>query len=321
MNAQLRLAKKPRIEHVPGSEEWYQKKLRQEHTETEYRFTLPWDLERSKALAQLDYKWLGEELEGAPDNDLDSLFGTFWDDEDKKKYPVRIRHIPHWFYNPRTIGTQSFFIWVFLEACEFDNLLTSHEGRLWKDWIGIQATWLEQHQILKKFKKPEVPLKYKPEIQLELDRARFIGEPVTIDSVEIDIPVKLPLVNKHVWDWRPIPTKADGKQFEAAYIKWYLRRRIDEWLAVGGYREWKKNWEYFVHYSEHPVAGTKLFIKPFYWDLWEDLKYLRYQYTILEKAVNHIQWYWRVTHSPKVRRLHQNTRVVNGKVITEVWQI
>jgi hypothetical protein len=60
VNAQLRLAKKPRIEHIPGSEEWYQKKLRQEHPETEYRFTLPWDLERVKAIAQLYYKWLGD---------------------------------------------------------------------------------------------------------------------------------------------------------------------------------------------------------------------------------------------------------------------
>ncbi len=69
------------------------------------------------------------------------------------------------------------------------------------------------------------------------------------------------------------------------------------------------------------MAGTKLFIKPFYWDLWEDLEYLWYQYTVLEKAVNHIQWYWMVTHHPKVRKLHQNIRVVNGKVINEVWQV
>jgi hypothetical protein len=41
VNAQYRITKKPRIEHVPGMEEWYQKKLQQEHIETEYRYTLP----------------------------------------------------------------------------------------------------------------------------------------------------------------------------------------------------------------------------------------------------------------------------------------
>jgi hypothetical protein len=316
VSKQFRLGKKPRIEYTPGTEEWYQRKIRQEHTKTEYRYTLPWDLERSKALVLLDYKWLGKQLEGAPDNDNDSLFLSFFDEEDKKNYPVRIKHVPHWFSPPRTIGTQSYFTWTYLEACEYDRLTTSFESKLWKDWVGIQATWLEQHQILKRFKKPEDFPKYKPHIQVELDRARFIVEPVTIDSVEFEIPVKLPLVNKHVWDWRPIPTKANGQQFEAAYIKWYLRRRVDEWLAAGGYCEWQKNWDYFVNYSEHPIVGTKLFIKPFYWDLWEDLDHLRYQYNKLDNSVRIIQWYWKYLHPKQKER-----KADKEKQITTHWEI
>ena len=319
MIAQFRITKKPRIEHVPGTEEWYQKKLRQEHSVTEYRYTLPWDLERSKAIAFLDYKWLGQELEGAPDNDTESLLLSLWDKQDKRKYPVKINYTPHWFQEPKSIGTRSFFTWTYLEACEHDNLPTSAEGKLWKDWIGIQATWLEQHSILKKFKKPEEAPKYPAHIQRELDRARFIVDPVTIDSVDFEVPVKLPLVNRHVWDWRPIPTKLNGEQLEAAYIKWYLRRRIDEWLATGGYREWQKNWEYFVHYTEHPSVGTRLFIKPFYWDLWQDLDHLRWQYGELLKSVKYIQWYYRFCTYRNQGNKKSIVKVEDD--LDEIWQI
>jgi hypothetical protein len=83
--------------------------LRQEHSETEYRYTLPWELERSKAIAFLDYKWLGQELEGAPDNDTESLLLSLWDEQEKRKYPVKINYTPHWFQEPKSIGTRSFF--------------------------------------------------------------------------------------------------------------------------------------------------------------------------------------------------------------------
>jgi hypothetical protein len=75
-------AKKQRIELQPGSEEWYQKKIQLEHPETQPHFILPWSLEKSKAIALLDYQWLGEKLVGAPDNNDDSLCLALWDEED-----------------------------------------------------------------------------------------------------------------------------------------------------------------------------------------------------------------------------------------------
>jgi hypothetical protein len=111
----------------------------------------------------------------------------------------------------------------------------------------------EQHRILKKFKKHEESPKYQAHIQRELDRTRFIVDPVTIDSVDFKVPVKLPLVHRHIWDWQPIPTKVSGEQLKAAYIKWHLRRRIDERLAAGGYHKWQKNWEYFC-----PLHGASI---------------------------------------------------------------
>jgi hypothetical protein len=90
-------------------------------------------------IALLDYKWLGQELEGAPDNDTKSLLLSLWDEQEKQKYPMKIQYTPHWFQEPKSIGTCSYFTWTYLVVCKQDNLPTSAEGKLWKDWIGILA--------------------------------------------------------------------------------------------------------------------------------------------------------------------------------------
>jgi hypothetical protein len=35
---------------------------------------------------------------------------------------------------------------------------------------------------------------------------------VSIDSIEFDVPVNLPCLNRHIWEWRLVPTREDGKQ-------------------------------------------------------------------------------------------------------------
>ena len=82
MSIQLKVRKKACIKFLPGSEEWYQRKIHLEHPEAEHCFILPWELEKSKAIAFLDYHWLGKKLEGPPDNDDDSLCLALWDEED-----------------------------------------------------------------------------------------------------------------------------------------------------------------------------------------------------------------------------------------------
>jgi hypothetical protein len=295
VSIQLRAAKKQRVtDLVPGSDEWYQRKIRQEHPETQHRFILPWDLEKSKAIALLDYQWLGEKLVGAPDNDDDSLCLALWDEEDRRPYPVKVGYIPHWIKTPKTISVPDYLAWVFLEACEYETLPVSPEGVEWKNWIGIQPVWLEQHQILKKFKKPEVPTVYPAHIQRAIEKVKWLNDPVSIDSIEFDVPVNLPCFNRHIWDWRPVPTKEDGKQIDRKFIKRYLEDRVIEWLAVGGFRQWQKDWEYYLLYSEHHGANSKRFIKPFYWDLWLDLDHLRLQYKRVEELATEIQLAWRV---------------------------
>ena len=310
MSIQLRVGKKARLEFLPGSEEWYQRKIRLEHPEAEHRFVLPWDLEKSKAIALLDYHWLGEKLVGAPDNDEDSLCLALWDEDVRREYPVKINHIPHWFKAPKTIGREEYFAWTYLEACEYDHLPISDESILWKNWIGIQPVWLEQHQVLKQFKKPELTLEYPAHVQKALERAKWLSAPASIDSVEFEVPVNLPCFNRHIWDWRPIPTKENGQQIDKYLIKKYLQERVVEWLAAGGYRQWHKDWEYYLLYSERTALSTKFFIKPFYWDLWLDLDNLRGQTNRWEELVVIIQLAWRVhcAHKDLLKETNEEKR-------------
>jgi hypothetical protein len=39
---------------------------------------------------------------------------------------------------------------------------------------------------------------------------------------------------------------------------WYLEKRVNEWLAAGGYVEWKTNFQFFIKFLEHPIAGGRL---------------------------------------------------------------
>jgi hypothetical protein len=195
VSIQLRVGKKARLEFLPGSEEWYQRKIHLERPEAEHRFVLPWDLEKSKAIALLDYHWLGEKLVGAPDNDEDSLCLVLWDEEVQREYLVKINYIPHWFKVLKTIGGEEYFAWTYLEACEYDHLLVSDKSILWKNWIGVQPVWLEQHQVLKQFKKPELTPEYPAHVQRALEKVKWLSAPASIDSVEFEVPVNLPCFN------------------------------------------------------------------------------------------------------------------------------
>jgi hypothetical protein len=88
--------------------------------------------------------------------------------------------------------------------------------------------WLEQHQILKQFKKPELTPKYPTPVQRTLEKVKWLSAPASINSVEFKVPVNLPCFNRHIWDWRPIPTKENGQQINKYLIKKYLQDRVIE---------------------------------------------------------------------------------------------
>ncbi len=239
MSIQLRAAKKQRVaDLVPGSDDRYQRKIWQEHPEPQHQFILLWNLEKSKAIALLDYQWLGEKLVGAPDNDNDSLCIALWDEEDCQPYPVKVIYVPHWIKTLKTISIPDYLAWVFLEACEYETLPVSPEGIEWKNWIVVQPVWLEQHQVLKRFKKPKTPIIYPAHIQRTIERVKWLNNPVSIDSIEFNVPVNLPCLNWHIWEWRPVSTREEGKQIDKQFMKRYLEGRAIKWLAVGGFHQW-----------------------------------------------------------------------------------
>ena len=213
------------------------------------------------------------------------------------------------------LSAQDFFVWSFLEACTHESLPISQEAARWKDYVGVQDTWLRQNEILERFKRPDEFPRYSAAVEKEIKRLTENKYHQTINEVELEYPDEQELINKKVLDYRPIPSHANGKQFPKPFIKWYLEKRINEWLAAGGYVEWKTNFQFFIKFSEHPIAGGRLFLKAFYWDLWGDLAHVRLEYQRATGAALLIGKWWKyarfpfrlVTKPPVIKKYYYQT--------------
>jgi len=146
------------------------------------------------------------------------------------------------------------------------------------DYVGVQDNWLKQNEVLEKFKHPDEFPRYSAAVEKEIKRLIDTKYHHIINEVEIEYPVELDLINKKALDYRPIPSHANGKQFPKPFIKWYLEKRVKKWLAAGGHIKWKMNFQFFIRFLEHPIAGGRLFLKAFYLDLWGDLAHIRLEY-------------------------------------------
>jgi hypothetical protein len=293
--SKLYCARKRGYAELPlASREWFIKKLKEDHTFIFKPKVPEYLIKKQRAIAYLDYKWLARRLEGAPDEDsLEYLFQA------PRTYPTRIYYKPHWFNaSLEDLSEQDFFIWSFLEACAHENLPISQEAACWRDYVGVQDNWLRQNEILEKFKRPDEFPRYSAAVEKEIKQLTENKYHLTINEVEFEYPVELELINKKVLDYRPIPSHANGKQFPKPFIKWYLEKRVNEWLAAGGYVEWKTNFQFFVRFSEHPFAGGRLFLKAFYWDLWGDLAHVRLEYQRATGAALLIGKWWKYARFP-----------------------
>jgi hypothetical protein len=142
---------------------------------------------------------------------------------------MRIYYCPHWFdANLEDLLEQDFFIWAFLEACPYERHPVSKEAALWRDYVGVQDNWLKQHAVLEKFKHPDIFPRYSAVVEKEIKWLINTKYHHVINEAEIEYPVELELFNKHVLDYRPIQSHADGKQFPKPFIKWYLEKRVNE---------------------------------------------------------------------------------------------
>jgi len=260
-----------------ASKEWFIKKLKEDHTSIFKPKVPEYMLEKQWAIAYLDYQWLGRQLESAPDGtDEDTLEYLF---QVQRNYPTRVYYCPHWFdTNLEDLSEQDFLIWMFLEACAYEKLPVSEEAVHWRDYVGVQDNWLKQIEVLEKFKRPDEFPRYSAAVEKKIKRLTDFNYHHIIIKVEIEYPVELDLINKKVLNYRPIPSHANGKQLPKPFIKWYLEKRVKEWLAAGGHVEWKTNFQFFIRFSEHPIAGGRLFLKAFYWALWGDLAHVGLEY-------------------------------------------
>jgi hypothetical protein len=191
-----------------ASKEWFIKKLKEDHTSI-FKTKVPeYLLEKQWAITYLDYKWLGRQLEGAPDGTDEDTLEYFF--QEPRTYPTRIYYCPHWFdTNLKDVSEQDFFIWTFLEACAYEKLPVSKEAARWRDYVGVQDNWLKQHKVLEKFKWPDVFPTYSEAVEKEIKRLTNTKYHRIINEVEIKYPVKLELINKKLLDYRPIPSHAN----------------------------------------------------------------------------------------------------------------
>ncbi len=72
-----------------ASREWFIKKLKEEHTLLSKPRVPLYQLEKERAIAYLDYKWLGLKAEGASDGIDKEVFKYLFRD-DTRCYPTRI---------------------------------------------------------------------------------------------------------------------------------------------------------------------------------------------------------------------------------------
>jgi hypothetical protein len=122
----------------------------------------------------------------------------------------------------------------------------SEEAAHWRDHVRVQQTWLKHYAILQKFKRLDIIPQCSAAVEKEIKCLSDKKGHQVIHDIKLDYPVELELINHRVLDYHPIPSHADGKQLPKAFIKWYLKKRIKEWLAAGGHIEWKRNFQYFI---------------------------------------------------------------------------
>jgi hypothetical protein len=66
----------------------------------------------------------------------------------------------------------------------------------------------------------------------------FPSSIIRINQIPISSICSKLLLNSYVDDDRPIPLNSSGIQISVFFMKWYLDRKIKEWIALGGVRDW-----------------------------------------------------------------------------------
>ena len=285
-----------------GSDEWYLKEIEEEYADSKrkgYKREEP-SLYTSRVLrayAEADYFLLGLHLEGAPDEirATDLLSGI---EEEEATYPPRFDYQPHWLkVNPEVTDYWTFKLYHWIKGCHFEGTHIHTNSSHWFSITESKELEIESYKVLQAFKKPEVNPTYHPLVQLDLDILTYQYKHnlhnKTIDSILLILhPVDI--LNDYIKDSRPIPcyrradkTKLEFEFIEVPIIQCYLSKRISEWFAFGGIRLYQTG----IYNTRS--TGRRAFLRPFYWDLWKDIRTLREEAIKVKACTHYIQNLWR----------------------------
>jgi len=226
---------------------------------TEHWTDIPkYQLARFKALAEIDYKLLGREIEGAPDHP-DNL-----EQGQKVVYPTKIVYQPHWFPELRSITWKNFQVRSWLAPAKALECPIRTEADTWHNYLNLEQTKLE---VLGIFKSENFHQELHIEIEWDLNTAPPGAMARPISSIMFDIPEGYTYrnLNKTLDDPRPTPVTSSGLIIKKKFLKYYLEERLQEYLALGGTKELVER-EQFM--------GRNL-PDPFYWNLWTNIQAVR----------------------------------------------
>jgi len=253
--------KRTRFGPKVASRDWWIERIKITKPETSYstHFT-KYQIAQFKALAELDYQVLGERVstEGAPDSGL------------AVKYPPKLKEQPFWLtWDYKTF--KDFKLWTWLQATKALDLPISERAETWYNYFSIQSNQIKAKELLDPFRKEN-----QKEFDFVLQEEYNLVFPTAsrISSVQFTVPSGDPFkdleINETLQDSRLIPLTEAGEPIKKRFIKQYLQRRLQEYLALGGLKE-------LMDRRALILANQKL-PAPFYWDLWGNLEHLRNAY-------------------------------------------
>jgi len=270
--------KKPKFGPKIATKEWWIQRIKDtpgpKYTEL-WTHIPKYQLARFKALAEIDYNFLGKELEGAPDHPDNLEEG-----QRKPNYPVKVHYQPHWFPELRSITWKNYQVWSWLTAAKALQCPISAEADTWHNYLNREQTKLEAAELLGVFKPENFHQELPIEIEWDLNTAPPGAIARPISSIEFDIPEGYTYrnLNKTLDDPRPTPVTRSGLIIKKKFLKLYLEERLQEYLALGGTNEL---------IEREKFMGRNL-PDPFYWNLWADLQSVRtrYQYYCVEEHID-----------------------------------
>ena len=170
------------------------------------------------ALAEIDYNFLGKELEGAPDHPDNLEEG-----QRKPNYPVKVHYQPHWFPELRSITWKNYQVWSWLTAAKALQCPISAEADTWHNYLNREQTKLEAAELLGVFKPENFYQELPIEIEWDLNTAPPGAIARPISSIEFDIPEGYTYrnLNRTLDDPRPTPVTRSGliikKKFQMTF--------------------------------------------------------------------------------------------------------